>query len=72
MHRPKQWNVYRKSLILTKEIRTLTKNFPKNEVFVLASQFKRDGDFIALNIAEGAGNVSPSLFTQEHRSALMK
>ena len=62
MHRLKQLNVYRKALILTKEIRTVTKSFPKDELFVLTSQFKRAGDSIALNIAEGAGNASPKEF----------
>jgi four helix bundle protein len=62
MHRLTELNVYRKALILTKEVRTVTKNFPKDERYELTAQFKRAVDSIALNIAEGAGNTSHKEF----------
>ena len=62
MHKLKELNVYQKALRFTKIVRTTTKSFPKDEIFVLTSQFKRAADSIALNIAEGAGNSSKKEF----------
>jgi four helix bundle protein len=62
MHRLKRLDVYQKALTLTKEIRQVAKNFPREELFGLTSQFKRAGDSIALNLAEGAGNKSNKEF----------
>ena len=58
MHKFKDLEVYRKSLIFTRLVRETTRRFPKDELFGLSSQFRRAADSIALNIAEGAGNSS--------------
>ncbi|MEM6633463.1 MAG: four helix bundle protein [Bacteroidota bacterium] len=46
--------VWQKALDLTEKIHLLTKDFPKEELFILTSQIKRATDSIALNIAEGS------------------
>lgn len=50
MHRFRELEVYQMAISLTKEIRQLTKKFPKEEMFSLTSQMIRAGDSIALNI----------------------
>ena len=62
MHKLRDLKVYQKALSFTKSVRTTTRNFPKEELFVLTSQFRRASDSIALNIAEGAGNSSKKEF----------
>ncbi len=64
MHRLRELKVYRKALSLTREVRTVMKNFPRDELFGLTAQFKRAVDSIALNIAEGAGNASNKEFNR--------
>ena len=58
MNRFKNLHVYQKALSFTKTVRKTSRGFPKDEVFGLTSQFKKAGDSIVLNIAEGAGNSS--------------
>lgn len=62
MHRFRELYVYQRSLQLTKTVRQVTRNFPKDEQFVLRAQFRRATDSIPLNIAEGAGNKSKKEF----------
>jgi four helix bundle protein len=62
MHKLKSLLVYQKALKFTLFIRNVTKEFPKDELYVLTSQFRRAADSIALNIAEGAGNRSKKGF----------
>jgi four helix bundle protein len=62
VHKLRDLKVYQKALSFTKSVRTTTRNFPKEELFVLTSQFRRASDSIALNIAEGAGNSSKKEF----------
>ena len=50
--------VWQKSLDLSDEVNQLTKTFPKDELFVLASQIKRAADSVSLNIAEGSTGQS--------------
>jgi four helix bundle protein len=52
--------VWQKSLDLSDEVNQLTKTFPKDEIYVLASQIKRAADSVSLNIAEGStGQTNP-------------
>lgn len=52
--------VWQEALRLSNEMDRLTKDFPKNEMYSLASQMKRAADSVALNIAEGStGQTDP-------------
>ncbi len=64
MHRFRELKVYQKSIELTFIIRSITKKFPKEELFSLSTQFRRATDSISLNIAEGAGNISKKEFAK--------
>lgn len=46
--------VWQQALELSGEVSELTRNFPDNERYVLASQIQRASDSISLNIAEGS------------------
>ena len=50
--------VWQKSLDLSDEVNQLAKTFPKDELYVLASQIKRAADSVSLNIAEGSTGQS--------------
>lgn len=50
----RQFSVYQDALIFRKEIKFLTKKFPREEQYALTSQLWRALDSIILNIAEGA------------------
>lgn len=54
--------MYEKALKFTALVRKITKEFPKEELFVLSSQFRRASDSIVLNLAEGASNRSKKEF----------
>lgn len=66
--------VWQKSLDMTIEIHLLTREFPKDERFIISSQIKRAADSICLNIAEGSTGQSNKEFarflTIANRSAL--
>ncbi|MBC8553466.1 MAG: four helix bundle protein [Candidatus Brocadiales bacterium] len=47
--------VYQKALDYVGFVYEITKEFPKEEIFSLANQFKRASVSICLNIAEGSG-----------------
>jgi four helix bundle protein len=64
MHKYEDLKVYQKSLVFTTIVRTTTKDFPKDELYSLTSQFKRAADSIVLNITEGAGNYSDKEFAR--------
>jgi four helix bundle protein len=49
----KQLHVWQRSIQLVHAIYTITKNFPKSEVYSLASQMQRAAVSIPSNIAEG-------------------
>ena len=50
--------VWQKAIDLSDRVHGLTKGFPKDELYVLTSQFKRAADSVALNIAEGSTGQS--------------
>ena|SRR3990172_4888409 len=64
MHKFRDLSVYKKALMLTKDVRERTGGFPKTEIFGLSSQFRRAADSIVLNIAEGAGNSTQKEFSR--------
>lgn len=64
MNKFKDLKVYAKALLFTTTVKQTTKRFPKDEMFGLTSQFKRAGDSIVLNIAEGAGSSSKKEFAR--------
>lgn len=52
--------IWHRSVELTNEVDLLSKEFPQSEKFSFASQIKRAGDSVALNIAEGStGQTNP-------------
>ena len=50
--------VWRKAMDLDEQINQLTKDFPKDELYILTSQIKRAADSVVLNIAEGSTGQS--------------
>jgi four helix bundle protein len=56
--------VWQKSPDLSDEISQLTKFFPKDELYVLASQIKQAADSVSLNIAEGSTGQSNPEFSR--------
>ena len=54
----KQLDVYQISLKLVKEVYIATRQFPKEEQYVLISQIRRAGISVSCNIAEGAARIS--------------
>ncbi len=62
--------VWQKAVDLTGEIDLLIKTFPDDEKFALASQMKRAGDSIALNIAEGSTGQTNKEFARFLRMSI--
>jgi len=60
----KELDVWKESMILTKEIYLLSKSFPKEELYGLTSQIRRCSVSIPSNIAEGAARYSDKEFIQ--------
>lgn len=56
--------VWQKSVDLSELVNTITKGFPKEELYVLTSQIKRAADSVALNIAEGSTGQSNAEFNR--------
>ncbi len=64
MHNFKELTTWQKSRKFVKDIYILTKQFPKDELFVLTSQMRRAAISIPSNIAEGAGRDSDKDFSR--------
>ncbi len=56
--------VWQKAIEFSSYVHQLTRNFPKEEVYILTSQIKRAADSIALNIAEGSTGQTNAEFKQ--------
>lgn len=50
--------IWQKAVDLSDIVNTLSKNFPKDELFILTAQIKRAADSVSLNIAEGSTGQS--------------
>ena len=54
--------IWQRSHLLTLKIYSVTKNFPKDEMFGIISQMRRSSSSIPTNIAEGCGrNSNPEM-----------
>jgi four helix bundle protein len=56
--------VWQKALDLSEIVSQVTKDFPKEEMYVLTSQIKRAADSVSLNIAEGSTGQSNPEFAR--------
>ncbi len=56
--------VWQKAIETSYHIHKLTRDFPKEELYILTSQIKRAADSIALNIAEGSTGQTNAEFSQ--------
>jgi len=56
--------VWQRAIELTVGIYTLTRSFPKDELYGLTSQMRRASVSVASNIAEGRGRLNPAEFRQ--------
>ena len=50
--------IWQKSIVLTKQIYTITRKFPKVEIYGLSNQLRRASVSVASNIAEGYGRIT--------------
>ncbi len=64
MHNFRKLKVYQDALQFAKKVRVVTRTFPKDELYSLATQFRRAADSVVLNISEGAGNRSNKEFAK--------
>ena len=64
MHNYKKLDVWNKAVDFATQIYSVTKNFPKEEVYGLTSQLRRASVSISSNISEGAGRNSDKEFRQ--------
>lgn len=56
--------VWQKAVDLSDVVNQVTKVFPKDEIYILASQIKRAADSVSLNIAEGSTGQSNPEFNR--------
>jgi four helix bundle protein len=71
----KNLDVYKISLKLIEEVYKATKEFPREEIFVLVSQIRRAAISVCSNIAEGASRISKKekkRFYEVTRSSLVE
>lgn len=63
-HNYKELSVWQKSRKFVSEVYTITKNFPKDEMFCLTQQMRRSAISIPSNIAEGFGRGTDAQINQ--------
>ncbi len=63
MNKFKELKIWRKSINMVTEIYSITRTFPKEEIYGLTSQIRRCAISIPSNIAEGAGRGSKKDFS---------
>jgi four helix bundle protein len=56
--------VWQKAIKFSTDVHNLTREFPKEELYILTSQIKRAADSVVLNIAEGSTGQSHDEFKQ--------
>ena len=56
--------VWQKAVDLSADVNSLSKTFPKDELFILTAQIKRAADSVSLNIAEGSTGQSNPEFNK--------
>lgn len=56
--------VWQKAVDLSDFVSQVTKQFPKDEIYILTSQMKRAADSVSLNIAEGSTGQSNPEFNR--------
>lgn len=56
--------VWQRAIDFSTEIHSLTRRFPKEELYILTSQIKRAADSVVLNIAEGSTGQTNAEFKQ--------
>lgn len=61
-YRFEKLEVWQLGMKIVREVYKVTKEFPKEELFGLVSQFRRAAISIVLNIAEGSGQSSSKSF----------
>lgn len=64
MQNYKDLRVWSKSHELTLKVYSLTKSFPKDEIYALTSQLRRASSSIPANIAEGCGKNTANDFAR--------
>lgn len=64
MHNYKKLDVWNRAVEFATQIYSVTKNFPKEELYGLTSQLRRASVSISSNISEGAGRNSDKEFRQ--------
>lgn len=62
MFKFEQLDIWKDSLSYAKKIYSITKTFPKDEMFALTDQLRRSASSISANIAEGSGSSSKKDF----------
>ena len=60
----REYDIWKSSIQISKDVYALTDNFPDSEKYGLSSQVRRAVIFIASNIAEGCGRKSAKEFSQ--------
>lgn len=58
MHNYRELKIWKKSMLLTKDVYIITSKFPDDEKYNLISQIRRSAVSIPSNIAEGSSRVS--------------